>query len=60
MNITEPYRGIKQIISELSHIPLNPPPPPPEIIMTCHLSLTVNKNGKRYRKMVSVSLMFPW
>ena len=27
MNITEPYRGIKQITSGLSHIPLNPPPP---------------------------------
>lgn len=29
MNITKPYRGIKQIISGLSHIPLNPAPPPP-------------------------------
>ena len=28
MNITKPYRGIKQIISGLSHIPLNPAPPP--------------------------------
>ena len=27
MNITEPYRGIKQIISGLSHIPLTPPSP---------------------------------
>ena len=51
MNITKPYRGIKQIISGLSHIPLNPAPLPPsqEIIMIGHLRPTVNKNGKRHR-----------
>ena len=50
INITKPYRGIKEIISGLSHIPLNPAPPPSqEIIMIGHLRPTVNKDGKRHR-----------
>ena len=47
MNITELYRGDQA--NYIGTQPTEPRLPSQEIIMTGHLSLTVNKNGKKHR-----------